>query len=171
MDPSRSINYYSYSESLLLNRFIYGPPGETSQSDLKSLVPEGNFYNGFVDPINWNRTKAVTTADSLYASLEAMVGDRSAWSVGGIFLGDSDATFAYSSDMYDSISTAVFTQSVLNQVLMDTPIAFSSETFSQRYTPYDFLQGLIVVFTVLGFAVYPGFFSLYPTVERIRNVR
>lgn len=35
----------------------------------------------------------------------------------------------------------------------------------------DIRQGLVAVVTVLGFAIYPGLFALYPTAERLRNVR
>ncbi|KAK5166925.1 uncharacterized protein LTR77_007654 [Saxophila tyrrhenica] len=165
-----SNGFYSWTESLYLQGFAYGPPGDVSQAGLESLIPEGSFVANTVAPINWNRTFPVNSAQELYSEAESLVGSVRAYSVGGIFVGDSENSFTYSSYGSD-MSTAVFTQSVLDQVLMDTPIAISTETFAPAFRPYDFKQGIIVVFTVLGFAVYPGFFALYPTIERLRNVR
>ena len=55
--------------------------------------------------------------------------------------------------------------------LMNTPIGFSYNVFASAWKPGDFYEGLVAVFTLLGFSVYPGLFALYPTQERTRKVR
>ncbi|KAL9117183.1 MAG: hypothetical protein Q9187_006284, partial [Circinaria calcarea] len=89
---------------------------------------------------------------------------------GAIYLGDqsSPPTIAYQGN--GDISLAVITQNILD-TLLTIPIATQYSSFD---TPWQANQGDTLQFCVylgLALAIYPAFFSLYPTVERLRNVR
>lgn len=89
---------------------------------------------------------------------------------GAIYLGDqsSPPTIAYQGN--GDISLAVITQNILD-TLLTMPIATQYSSFD---IPWQADQGRTLQFCVylgLALAIYPAFFSLYPTVERLRNVR
>ncbi|PQE22561.1 abc transporter protein [Rutstroemia sp. NJR-2017a BVV2] len=89
----------------------------------------------------------------------------------GFFLGDGTAqtTLAYkgNGDIYD----AVFGQNVMDIMLMNMTIATQYASFDIPWAPSTGKSLQLVVYFGLAMAAYPGFFSLYPTVERIRNIR
>lgn len=113
---------------------------------------------------------------SIYAPLEfellvQQVSNNYGYGSGGFYLGDPNATFAWAYDQWSEGQTAVFTQATIDIALMNKPIRFSYNVFADAWKPGDFYEGLVAVFTLLGFSVYPGFFALYPTSERVRKVR
>jgi hypothetical protein len=153
-----------------LDRLFYGPPNAVTQQDLRNILPTGGFYLPKNYPVvPWNKTTSVSSFSELNSALNPIVSGRSySYAAGGVFLAASSPTFVFE---WSTVNTAISAQSVLDQVLLNTTIAVSSSQLSTPYIPNDFLQGIIAVFTVLGFAIYPGFFSLYPTAERLQNVR
>ena len=101
------------------------------------------------------------TIDTLYANVTP----------GGIWLGDdsSGPTFAWRGN--GGVFYATIVQNALSNLL-------SNKTISMQYQPFDIpwasdvgdaLQ--LITYFGLAMAVYPAFFALYPTVERLRNVR
>lgn len=90
---------------------------------------------------------------------------------GGFFLGDatSPPTFAWRGN--NDISLATIIQNALDVLLTNTSIASQYQAFDIPWAADtgDALQ--LVVYFGLAMAVYPSFFALYPTVERLRNVR
>lgn len=90
---------------------------------------------------------------------------------GGLFDGPDQITFAWRAG--DSFSTAspTFVQAVANMVAMNQTIDFSYSSFATSFSPQNDAISLVAVFTTLGFAIYPALFALYPTGERLRNVR
>ena len=61
---------------------------------------------------------------------------------------------------------------VANQVLTQMPIRMNYGYFQPGSTPLDTVQTIeLAIFAGLALAVYPAFFALYPTLERVRQVR
>ena len=90
---------------------------------------------------------------------------------GGFFLGEngSPPTFAYRGNA--GIQFATITQNALDNLLTNVSISSQYQSFD---TPIPDSAGntlQLIVYFGLAMAVYPAFFALYPTVERLRNVR
>ncbi|KAF1991763.1 nod factor export ATP-binding protein I [Aulographum hederae CBS 113979] len=89
---------------------------------------------------------------------------------GGIFVAENAAPlFAYRANW--QLYTAVLTQNLLNNYLTGTPIVTSYQEFAVPFAPGagDTLQ--LILYFGLAMSAFPGFFALYPTMERLRNVR
>lgn len=90
---------------------------------------------------------------------------------GGLWLGDSSSepTFAWRGN--GGVFFSVITQNALDIFLSNTTITTQYEPFDIPWAPDvgDALQ--LITYFGLAMAVYPAFFALYPTVERLRNVR
>jgi hypothetical protein len=89
----------------------------------------------------------------------------------GFFLGDgtSQTTLAYKGN--GDIYTGVFGQNILDVMLTNISIATQYSSFDIPWAPGAGKTLQLVVYFGLAMAAYPGFFSLYPTVERTRNIR
>ncbi|KAI9803912.1 MAG: hypothetical protein M1825_001792 [Sarcosagium campestre] len=90
---------------------------------------------------------------------------------GGFFLGDgtSRPTFAYKANNY------LFPPLIIQNAF---DVMFTNVSIGTQYAPFDVpwqpdsgkaLQ--LITYFGLAMSVYPAFFALYPTVERLRNVR
>ena len=91
--------------------------------------------------------------------------------IGGFFIGDQNSppTIAYQGN--GDMSLATITQNLLDTVLTNVSIATQYQSFD---IPWQADQGKTLQFCVylgLALAIYPAFFALYPTLERLRNVR
>lgn len=152
-----------------LDRLFYGPPTAVTQQDLRDVLPLGGFYlPKNKPPVDWNKTTPISSRNDLNAALRPINSGRSyAYAAGAIYLSDSDPTFVFES----TPNTAISAQAILDQTLLNTTIAASASELTPSYVPNDFQQGILAVFVALGFAIYPGFFALYPTAERLQNVR
>lgn len=91
---------------------------------------------------------------------------------GGVYLGDSlwQPTIAWKGDNAN-FPLAAITQNVLDRLLTGIPINVGFAFFDIPSMPnfFDILQ--LIVYFGLAMSVYPAFFALYPTIERLRNVR
>jgi ATP-binding cassette subfamily A (ABC1) protein 3 len=89
----------------------------------------------------------------------------------GFFLGDgiSETTLAYKGN--GDIYNAIFGQNILDVALTNISIATQYSSFDIPWAPSTGKSLQLVVYFGLAMAAYPGFFSLYPTVERTRNIR
>jgi hypothetical protein len=172
-DSDTGAFYGWYRQNIQFDKLFYGPPSTVSIPELQAVLPVGSWYGGRGDPVtNFNKSVSVTSPDNLHSKIESIVESNNyLYAIGGIYVDDSAPIFAFQSNEWNTPGNALSAQSTLNQVLMNTTIAVSSSELQTPYVPNDFLQGVIAVFVVLGFAVYPGFFSLYPTSERVQNVR
>ena len=91
---------------------------------------------------------------------------------GGFFLGDSmtdTPLFAYVANF--DLSFSVITQNLMNNVLSQAPIATQYQTFAVPFAPSAGKTLQLVLYFGLAMSAYPGFFALYPTVERLRKIR
>ncbi|KAF2728683.1 P-loop containing nucleoside triphosphate hydrolase protein [Polyplosphaeria fusca] len=89
--------------------------------------------------------------------------------LGGIWLGDTP-TLAYEGS-YPMYSSAL--HNLMNILLTGVPISSGQASFAWQTSPsvFDFKALIFMVYYGLIMACYPAFFALYPTNERISNVR
>ena len=87
---------------------------------------------------------------------------------GGFILGDRP-TFAWRGN-YD-LSFAIATQNLMDVSLLDTPIATQFQAFDYPWAPSAGKSLQFVLYFGLAMSAFPGFFALYTTIERLRNVR
>ena len=89
----------------------------------------------------------------------------------GFFLGDgtSQPILAYKGN--GDIYNGVFGQNIMDVMLTNISIATQFQPFDIPWAPGAGKSLQLVVYFGLAMAAYPGFFALYPTVERTRNIR
>jgi ATP-binding cassette subfamily A (ABC1) protein 3 len=87
----------------------------------------------------------------------------------GFFLNGSQTTLAYNGNT--DIFNAIFGQNIMNVMLTNISIATEYSAFDTPWAPSTGKSLRLVVYFGLAMAAYPGFFSLYPTIERIGNIR
>ncbi|KAK4951127.1 hypothetical protein LTR66_013880, partial [Elasticomyces elasticus] len=150
---------YSASEiasfaSLLKADIPVGPADQIPTRLLNGLYPQlGNPFTG-VDSIGaLNRY-----VDSNYSTVFP----------GGFFLG-STPTFAWRGN-YD-LSYAVLTQNLLDNSLARSRIVTAFQAFDVPWAPGAGKTLQFILYFGLAMSAYPGFFALYPTVERLNKVR
>lgn len=146
--------------------FVYGPPSRVSPDELQRMVPNQTHYSYSITP-HWDQVPTVASLSD-FASYVAANATR--LYIGGIFDDANAPTFAWTAGQGPAVYPPLI-HSLLNSILMNQTIDFGYEEFAQSFTPSNGVGSLVAIFTVLGFAVYPGLFALYPTAERIRNVR
>ncbi|KAL8935627.1 MAG: hypothetical protein Q9216_005333 [Gyalolechia sp. 2 TL-2023] len=90
---------------------------------------------------------------------------------GGFFLGDgvSPPTFAYKGN--GDLSLAAITQNALDTLLTDVSISTQYQSFDVPWVSSAGKSLQLVIYFGLALCAYPAFFALYPTLERLRNVR
>jgi ATP-binding cassette, subfamily A (ABC1), member 3 len=87
----------------------------------------------------------------------------------GFFLDGAQTTLAYKGN--GDIYNAIFGQNILDVALTNISIATQYSSFDIPWAPSTGKSLQLVVYFGLAMAAYPGFFSLYPTIERTRNIR
>ena len=87
----------------------------------------------------------------------------------GFFFDGSQTTLAYQGD--GDIYNAIFGQNIMDVMLTNISIATQYSSFDIPWAPSTGKSLQLVVYFGLAMAAYPGFFSLYPTIERTRNIR
>ncbi|KAI1622059.1 ABC transporter [Exophiala viscosa] len=90
---------------------------------------------------------------------------------GGFFLGDDTTppVFAWQGD--GDIAFAVIVQNALDVLLSNVSISNQYQAFDEPWGASVGSALQLVTYFGLAMAVYPAFFALYPTIERLRNVR
>lgn len=93
---------------------------------------------------------------------------------GGFWLGDASSkpTFAWSANLYRFVN-GLEVQNLLQNLMIDGRIVTSFSNFDVPPSPvlYDFAVLLFIIYYSSVLCLYPGFYALYPTLERLRNVR
>ncbi|EXJ93852.1 hypothetical protein A1O1_02245 [Capronia coronata CBS 617.96] len=90
---------------------------------------------------------------------------------GGFFLGDetSPPTFAWRGN--GNVGFSVIIQNAMDTILSNVSISNQYQSFDIPW-PVDAGKALLLItYFGLAMSVYPAFFALYPTIERLRNVR
>lgn len=90
---------------------------------------------------------------------------------GGFFLGEGDSppTFAYKGN--GDLSLAAITQNALDTLLTNVSISTQYQSFDIPWVTSAGKNLQLVIYFGLALCAYPAFFALYPTLERLRNVR
>ncbi|KAF4633176.1 hypothetical protein G7Y89_g4951 [Cudoniella acicularis] len=116
-------------------------------------------------------SQALHTVDSLVAFNEYINANFGNVTPSGFYLGSGDdsTTLTYQGD--GDIYNAIFGQNILNVMLSNISIGTQYSSFDIPWAPSTGKTLQLVVYFGLAMAAYPGFFSLYPTVERTRNIR
>ncbi|KAL2150678.1 hypothetical protein VTH82DRAFT_7241 [Thermothelomyces myriococcoides] len=160
--------------------FIVGGPSEKfSASNLMRLFApiymstqgsDGLSARAATNPADFLRN--LTIVDSFDDFTEAVVQYRKNVTPAAIWLGDdrSRPTLAYKGDWAEMVN-AWFGKWAMDMLLANTTIAASYVPFDRPFTPDagDSLQFLTYI--GLALSAYPAFFSLYPNLERRRQVR
>lgn len=160
------------------------PEQTVQQADIESFFSQAS-YDVVVGPAS-RFTPAVLT--SLYQPILPAVSAQSVSTVetladfnnyidtnfanvtpAGIFIDGTQSTLAYkgNGDIYNSI----FGQNLMDVALTNISIGTQYASFDIPWAPSTGKSLQLVVYFGLAMAAYPGFFALYPTVERTRNIR
>ena len=129
------------------------PSGESGPDGLSSLEQSLHLVDTLEDFNNY--------IDQNYANVTP----------GGFFLGEgtSPPTFAYKGN--GDLSLAVIVQNALDTLVTNVSISSQYQAFDIPWAPGIGKNLQLIVYFGLAMAAFPAFFALYPTVERLRNVR
>ena len=90
---------------------------------------------------------------------------------GGFFMGDGSSTPVFAWRGNGDIGFSTITQNALDNFLSDLSIATQYQPFDVPWAPDTGKALQLITYFGLAMAVYPSFFALYPTIERLRKVR
>lgn len=172
--PTETIRVSEVSSLVSQNDFqlVIGPSNRLSQSSLEffaSSLPGGG---GSSTPGNLTGLMNTTHMEDTLAGFNDYIATNYAnVTPGGFFLGDesSPPTFAWRGD--GDISLATITQNALDVLLTNISISSQYQAFDLPWAADGGKALQLITYFGLAMAVYPSFFALYPTVERLRNVR
>ncbi|KAI2793571.1 hypothetical protein POX_a00152 [Penicillium oxalicum] len=152
--------------------FVAGPRDRISTSSIQSFVRSLSGPSGIGPNLISNLSSLVHTVNSFDEFNSYVSGQRRSVTPGGFWLGDADSnpTFAWKANN-GLFPLAAATQNALNIFLTNIPIGFRYQAFDIPWQNGvgDTLQ--LLTYFGLAYSVYPAFFALYPTIERLRNVR
>jgi ATP-binding cassette subfamily A (ABC1) protein 3 len=170
---------YTYRSDLGSNidytQWLFGPANAVDDEKLQQLTevysskhysdPEYSGYNSLAQLKG--QLVLVDTYDQYAAYLK--VNHTASAVYGGIWVGENP-TIAYNSW---NVNIGVRTQNFLNNYLSNVPISATYSSFVMTDIPvvYDLKALMFIIYYGLIMAVYPAFFVLYPTHERLTNVR
>ncbi|KAH0545393.1 hypothetical protein FGG08_000534 [Glutinoglossum americanum] len=149
--------------------------GPASRLGLDSLMKFGGLYQGAITgDRNVSRlVQSIHFVDTLAEFDDYIRNHFHNVTPGGFFLGgpakDSPATFAYHAN-FDLYSTIV-THNALSILSSNISIGTQYQPFDIPYAPGTGFTLQFVTYFGLAMVAFPGFFALYPTGERLRNVR
>jgi ATP-binding cassette subfamily A (ABC1) protein 3 len=168
---SISISDIASLSSQISYDLVVGPPSKLPRAALaqfaQSLPGAGESgstnLTGFIESLHMVNTLAEFDAyiDSRFANVTP----------GGFFLGEgsSPPTFAWRGN--GDISFATIIQNALDSFLTGIPISNQYQAFDQPWGASIGSALQMITYFGLAMSVYPAFFALYPTIERLRNVR
>ncbi|KAK1759578.1 ATP-binding cassette sub-family A member 5 [Echria macrotheca] len=167
-------NLFSGDFNLFL---VAGPSSKFSESNLLRLfapiyLGSGNSLAKRQTPNPADLFKNITLVDSFGDFKTQVELLRKNVTPAAIWLGDESSrpTLAFKGAIGEMF-TAWFGQWVTDMMLTNTSIASTFVNFDTPFTP-DAGQSLqLLVYITLALCAYPGFFALYPNLERRRNVR
>ena len=175
-NPAGSVTT-SQLESLLTQQnydLVIGPASKFSPQDLARLeatLPGGNSSGSGGSGLSSLQSSIHTingTLDDFNKYIKTFYANVTP---GGFFLGDDNAppTMAYKGD--GGLELAIITQNWLDNLILNVSISSQYQAFDIPYSPSAGKVLELVVYFGLAMCAYPAFFALYPTLERLRNVR
>lgn len=155
-------------------QLVVGPSSKLSTADIARI--------GATLPGRGSGSGGGASQSSLYTSIHVIDGTLDDFNKyinnnfanvtpGGFFLGDdhSPPTFAYKANR--GISLATITQNALDTLLTNVSISSQYQAFDVPWVSGAGKTLQLIVYLGLALSVYPALFALYPTLERLRNVR
>jgi ATP-binding cassette subfamily A (ABC1) protein 3 len=185
-----TFDYYTYrldfGSNGFYSKYLLGPMDQVDSARLEEFAniysPK---YDEYQDPYSPKQRNLTTLRKALVPlnSTEEMAqylkaqqnyvdspyyGDRE-FVYGGVWLGDSPTISFLAEDALFGLQV----QNMMNILLSGVPISAAYSNFSWKNFPllYDFRALEFIIYFGLIMACYPAFFALYPTNERISNVR
>ncbi|KAH8887649.1 hypothetical protein GQ53DRAFT_725964 [Thozetella sp. PMI_491] len=154
------------SNQTLLNLFL---PLYLNSVNTSGLSGGGSNGTAFTPASLFQNVTLVDTFDDFNRLLEV---DRKNVTPAAFWLGDdsSPPTVAYKATTLE-IFDAWFGQWALNMLLTNTTLASTYVSFDIPWAPDTGNSLQLVVYIGLALSAYPGFFALYPNLERRRHVR
>ncbi|OHE93444.1 ABC transporter [Colletotrichum orchidophilum] len=178
LDQTQGISLTDFTWKLVL--------GPNSRFDLNTaasvLLPvfnaaAGNSVNGSTSGTGIDFARQLlagnaTFTDSFKAFQDTVVARRLETVPGGIWLGDDSTvpTIAYMSN-YNGLLNPLLSQNILDMLLSNVTVMMSWAPFATPWQPNDGNSLQFLVYTGIALACYPGFFALYPSLERRRQIR
>lgn len=154
-------------------KMVLGPSHRFSSDDLDSIAANLAWASGKNTSQNVTGIRHnISTVDTLDQFNNFVTSNFSELAPGGFFIGDNSAPTVYAwrangggmafSTLIQGLADSVMTGNKINLQYMplDTP-----------WTPGYSKALQLSVYFILAMLAYPGFFSLYPTLERIRHIR
>ncbi|KAL7275518.1 hypothetical protein RUND412_001543 [Rhizina undulata] len=159
--------------------FVLGPPDQFPQERVLSLAQlllpnssTSSSSSGSAGNLS-SLTNALHFVNS-YTDFQTYISNNYAnVTPGGIFVNaNGSATYAFQGD--GGLRTAMVMQNLVDNIVFNV----SGGGIHTQYADFDYTWAVdqgktleFVVYFALAMAAFPAFFALYPTVERIRNVR
>ncbi|RMD40944.1 hypothetical protein DV735_g4216, partial [Chaetothyriales sp. CBS 134920] len=149
---------------------VAGPRSRISEAAVEAYVASFGFDSAAGSNIT-QLSQSLHLVDTLDEFNEYIKGHFHNVTPGGLFLGDgsSPVTFAWKGN--DGLSLASITQNALDNLLSGIPISTQYQAFDIPWASGTGKSLQLITYFGLAMAVYPSFFALYPTVERLRKVR
>jgi len=159
---------------------VAGPPSALNTNSLKLVEQSLSSTAEVLGSANVSILQAVNLVNSYQAFNNFTAQNQANVTPGGLWLGDSSSppTIDYRADIAITGSTgitgvynAIFTQNLLDILLTNTSISTNYAVFDFPWPPNTDNTIQFVFYFGLVMAAYPAFFTLYPTRERLKNVR
>ncbi|KAE8385826.1 hypothetical protein BDV23DRAFT_187897 [Aspergillus alliaceus] len=150
-------------------QIVLGPSDKISTATLESFISS---LSASGEASTGKSGSKFYIVDSLSAFDDYLKANYHNVTPGGFYLGDasSSPTFAWKGDNNDLPLAAVI-QNLFHRLLIDMPINLQFQYFGIPWLPNASKILQLIVYFGLAMSVYPALFSLYPTMERLRNVR
>ncbi|WYZ35651.1 hypothetical protein EsH8_X_000298 [Colletotrichum jinshuiense] len=113
-----------------------------------------------------------TLAETFTEFQNTIIDRRTQTLPGGIWLGDDSVvpSIAYMAN-YNGLINPLLSQNLLNMLLSNVTVIMSWAPFATPWESNDGNSLQFLVYTGIALSAYPGFFALYPSLERRRMVR
>lgn len=159
-DPGANSNNPTIFASDLAQQTLLIPVGPSDAIDVESLSQASG--------INASYFHLVDTLDQFNNFIETRLHNVTP---GGFFLDTSGGapTMAYVAN--SGVIYGLSTLNALDNLLTGTPISTAYQEFAVPFAPGAGNTLQLILYFGLAMSVYPAFFALYPTVERLRKVR
>ncbi|KAM3498922.1 hypothetical protein MY10362_007791 [Beauveria mimosiformis] len=150
--------------------FLAGPRSKVSLTNLATLfrpILNGSTDGAAAGSVFLTRLKLVDTFDD-YTNY---ITNNPRNVTMGFWLGDENSkpTFAWVANLF--ITSSILSQQLLDVLQTNTSIATTWSAFDTPFNPSIGKALNLVIYMCIALAVYPAFFSLYPSNERRRFVR
>ncbi|EJT73838.1 hypothetical protein GGTG_07693 [Gaeumannomyces tritici R3-111a-1] len=113
----------------------------------------------------------ITFVDTLDEFNRQIVDLRKNITPAGLWLGDSGSAPTLAFNVFPEAVNSFFGQNLLNSITTNQTLAATYSPFDTPWSPDSGNSLQMLVYICLALAAYPGFFSLYPNLERRRQVR